>query len=105
MRSAPPCQGAPLWMEPNSIEGIGFLGIFPRRRDSGVSMSEDGQDEAAEDAKRRYLLTRFWQSAREFWRGADKRTAWFLTGALLVTIAVQLVIQYQLTVWNRTIFD
>ena len=51
------------------------------------------------------MLRRFWQSGRQFWSGADKRTAWFLTGALLATIVVQVVIQYQLTVWNRAIFD
>ncbi|MFL5106122.1 MAG: ABC transporter ATP-binding protein/permease [Xanthobacteraceae bacterium] len=68
-------------------------------------MSHDDHDEALEDRKRRYLLKQFWQVASQFWRGKAKRIAWFLTGSLLVTIAVQLVIQYQLTVWNRTIFD
>jgi putative ATP-binding cassette transporter len=65
----------------------------------------DDHDEADEDRKRRYLLKQFWLVASQFWRGRAKRTAWFLTASLLVTIAVQLVIQYQLTVWNRTIFD
>jgi vitamin B12/bleomycin/antimicrobial peptide transport system ATP-binding/permease protein len=68
-------------------------------------MSQDDHDEALEDRKRRYLLKHFWRVASQFWRGKAKRTAWFLTGSLLVTIAVQLVIQYQLTVWNRNIFD
>jgi putative ATP-binding cassette transporter len=68
-------------------------------------MSENEPDEAADDLRRRYLLRRFWQSGRQFWSGTDKRTAWFLTGALLATIVVQIVIQYQLTVWNRAIFD
>src|SRR5262245_16649259 len=68
-------------------------------------MSQDDHDEAREDRKRRYLLKQFWQVASQFWRGKARRTAWFLTGSLLVTISVQLVIQYQLTVWNRTIFD
>jgi vitamin B12/bleomycin/antimicrobial peptide transport system ATP-binding/permease protein len=68
-------------------------------------MSQNDHDEAHEDRKRRYLLKQFWQVASQFWRGKAKRTAWFLTGSLLVTIAVQLVIQYQLTVWNRNIFD
>jgi len=68
-------------------------------------MSQADHDKALEDRKRRYLLKQFWQVASQFWRGKAKRTAWFLTGSLLVTIAVQLVIQYQLTVWNRTIFD
>jgi putative ATP-binding cassette transporter len=66
---------------------------------------EDDRDEDIEDIRRRYLLKRFWESARGFWRGNARRTAWFLTGSLLATIVVQLFIQYQLTVWNRVIFD
>jgi len=70
-----------------------------------MAMSQHEHDEDVESRKRRYLLRRFWQDASQFWRGNAKRTAWFLTGSLLATIAVQLVIQYQLTVWNRNIFD
>ena len=62
-------------------------------------------NEELENRRRRYLLKRFWRVGSQFWRGDARRTAWFLTASLLVTIAVQLVIQYQLTVWNRTIFD
>ena len=62
-------------------------------------------DEELEDRRRRYLLKRFWRVGSQFWRGDARRIAWFLTGSLLVTIAVQLIIQYQLTVWNRSIFD
>jgi putative ATP-binding cassette transporter len=68
-------------------------------------MSQDEEDEAVEDRRRRYLLKRFWDSASQFWRGDARRTAWLLTGALLATIIVQVGIQYQLTVWNRVIFD
>ena len=68
-------------------------------------MSQDEEDEAVEDRRRRYLLKRFWDSASQFWRGDARRTAWLLTGGLLATIVVQVGIQYQLTVWNRTIFD
>jgi putative ATP-binding cassette transporter len=73
-----------------------------------VSQPEDGLDDLddpAEDGRRRYLLKRFWQSASDFWRREQRRTAWFLTGALLATIVVQIFIQYQLTAWNRAIFD
>ncbi len=68
-------------------------------------MSQDEEDESVDDRLRRYLLKRFWDSASQFWRGGGKRTAWLLTGGLLATIVVQVGIQYQLTVWNRTIFD
>ena len=93
-------------MEPNVKSEIA-LGIFSRRgwREGYFGMSESEADESADDLRRSYLLRRFWQSGRQFWSGADKRTAWFLTGALLATIVVQVVIQYQLTVWNRAIFD
>jgi putative ATP-binding cassette transporter len=66
---------------------------------------QDDLEESAEDSRRRYLLARFWKSASQFWHGADKRSAWFLTVTLLVTIIVQVFIQYQLTAWNRAIFD
>jgi vitamin B12/bleomycin/antimicrobial peptide transport system ATP-binding/permease protein len=65
----------------------------------------DDQDEDIEDLKRHYLLKRFWDSAKGFWTGKARRRAWFLTAALLATILIQIVIQYQLTVWNRVIFD
>ena len=65
----------------------------------------DDEDDDIEDAKRRYLLRRFWESASGFWRGNARKVSWFLTGSLLATIVVQLVIQYQLTVWNWVIFD
>src|SRR5262249_19350348 len=67
--------------------------------------TEGEPDEDLEDRRRRYLLKRFWQTGSQFWRGDARRKAWFLTISLLITIAVQLIIQYELTVWNRTIFD
>src|SRR5262245_33247814 len=65
----------------------------------------DRDEERTEGRMRRYLLRRFWQTGKQFWTGDSRRVAWFLTASLLVTIAVQLIIQYQLTVWNRAIFD
>src|SRR6266540_3285973 len=55
--------------------------------------------------KRRYLTRRFWRSALGFWSRHGDRAAWLLTIALLIVIVTQLAIQYQLTVWNRSIFD
>ena len=66
---------------------------------------DDLDESAEEDGRRRYLLRRFWQSASQFWTGPRRRTAWFLTWSLLATIVVQIFIQYQLTEWNRVIFD
>jgi vitamin B12/bleomycin/antimicrobial peptide transport system ATP-binding/permease protein len=56
-------------------------------------------------ARRRYLTRRFWRSALGFWGRHGDRVAWLLTIGLLAVIAVQLVIQYELTVWNRSVFD
>jgi putative ATP-binding cassette transporter len=56
-------------------------------------------------SKRRYLARRFWRSALGFWSRHGDRAAWLLTLALLVILVGQLAIQYELTVWNRTVFD
>jgi putative ATP-binding cassette transporter len=74
-------------------------------REDPVRTEQDDDLESAEEGRRRYLTHRFWQSASQFWRGADRRTAWVLAAALLATIVVQIFIQYQLTAWNRAIFD
>jgi putative ATP-binding cassette transporter len=61
--------------------------------------------ESLTPARRRTLFRRFWRTSAGFWRGPNRRRAWFLTGALLATILVQLFIQYRLNVWNRDIFN
>lgn len=61
--------------------------------------------EELENARRRYLLMRFWHAARGFWsRRGDKR-AWLLTLGLIVGIGLTLAAQYGVNVWNRMIFD
>jgi vitamin B12/bleomycin/antimicrobial peptide transport system ATP-binding/permease protein len=61
--------------------------------------------EDAEEVRRRYLLKRFWISARGFWGDNGGRLAWMLSGSLLGLIVVNLSIQYGINVWNRSIFD
>ena len=67
------------------------------------------EDWEAEDdpeaAKRRYLLGRFWHSARAFWSRGGDRLAWPLSAAVLALILVNLGFQYGINVWNRGIFD
>ena len=58
-----------------------------------------------EAAKRRYLLGRFWHSARAFWSRGGDRLAWPLTVAVLALILLNLGFQYGINVWNRVIFD
>ncbi|TIQ63134.1 MAG: ABC transporter ATP-binding protein/permease, partial [Mesorhizobium sp.] len=61
--------------------------------------------EEAEQARRRYLLRRFWISARGYWgRGGDRR-AWPYTIGLLLLIVINVGFQYGINVWNRAIFD
>ncbi|MGY4304851.1 putative ATP-binding cassette transporter [Bradyrhizobium sp. USDA 4369] len=61
--------------------------------------------EDAEQVRERYLLTRFWISARGYWGGAGDRLAWPFTIGLLVLIVGTVAFQYGINVWNRSIFD
>ncbi|SEI20170.1 putative ATP-binding cassette transporter [Rhizobium tibeticum] len=60
--------------------------------------------EEAEQARRRYLLTRFWISARRYW-GRGDRLAWPCSIGLLILIGINVGFQYGINVWNRAIFD
>src|SRR5262245_17572556 len=61
--------------------------------------------EEAEEARKSYLLTRFWISARGFWSRNGDRLAWPLTIGLLILIVGNVGLQYSINVWNRAIFD
>jgi putative ATP-binding cassette transporter len=61
--------------------------------------------EEAEQARKDYLLTRFWISARGYWGSKGDRLAWLFTIGLLVLIVGTVGFQYGINVWNRAIFD
>jgi putative ATP-binding cassette transporter len=61
--------------------------------------------EQAEQARKDYLLTRFWISARGFWGRSGDRLAWLFSIGLLVLIVANVGFQYGINVWNRAIFD
>jgi len=61
--------------------------------------------EEAEQARKNYLLTRFWISARGYWGRKGDRLAWPLSIGLFVLIAGTVGLQYGINVWNRAIFD
>jgi ABC-type uncharacterized transport system fused permease/ATPase subunit len=61
--------------------------------------------EQAEQARKDYLLTRFWISARGFWGKAGDKLAWAFSIALLLLILTNVGFQYGINVWNRAIFD
>ncbi|HEU0084655.1 MAG TPA: SbmA/BacA-like family transporter, partial [Bradyrhizobium sp.] len=61
--------------------------------------------EEAEEARKGYLLTRFWISARGFWGRNGDRLAWAFSIGLAVLIVANVGFQYGINVWNRAIFD
>src|SRR6476660_9809833 len=61
--------------------------------------------EEAEQARKDYLLTRFWISARGYWGKSGDRLAWLFTIGLLILIVANVGFQYGINVWNRAIFD
>src|SRR5882724_2134109 len=65
----------------------------------------DMSPEEAEEARKDYLLTRFWISARGFWGRNGDRLARILSIGLLVLIVANVGFQYGINVWNRAIFD
>jgi putative ATP-binding cassette transporter len=70
-----------------------------------VEPDPEWTEEEAEQARKDYLLTRFWISARGFWGKSGDRLAWIFTIGLLVLIVVNVGFQYGINVWNRAIFD
>src|ERR1700710_1519983 len=61
--------------------------------------------EEAEEARKDYLLTRFWISARGYWGKKGGRLAWAFSIGLLILIVTNVGFQYGINVWNRAIFD
>ncbi|MET3842180.1 ABC transporter ATP-binding protein/permease [Bradyrhizobium sp. OAE829] len=61
--------------------------------------------EEAEQARKDYLLKRFWISARGYWGKGGDRLAWVFSIGLLILIVVNVGFQYGINVWNRAIFD
>src|SRR6266436_860715 len=61
--------------------------------------------EDAEQARKDYLLTRFWISARGFWGKSGERLAWIFSISLVILIVTNVGFQYGINVWNRAIFD
>src|SRR4051794_30381941 len=61
--------------------------------------------EEAEEARKDYLLTRFWISARGYWGKNGGRLAWVFSIGLVLLIVGHVAFQYGINVWNRAIFD
>ncbi len=77
-------------LAPSSADSNGNNGLTP---------------EEVEDARKAFLLKRFWLSAKGFWgRGGDV-FAWAASLGLLVMIGINVGFQYGINVWNRGLFD
>jgi putative ATP-binding cassette transporter len=61
--------------------------------------------EQAEQARKKYLLARFWISARGYSSRRGDRLAWLFTIGLLILICINVGFQYGINVWNRAFFD
>ncbi|MBB2752575.1 UNVERIFIED_ORG: putative ATP-binding cassette transporter [Rhizobium aethiopicum] len=61
--------------------------------------------EEAEQARKKYLLKRFWISAHHYWGRGGDRLAWPCTLGLLALIGINVGFQYGINLWNRAIFD
>ncbi|MEF0944172.1 ABC transporter ATP-binding protein/permease [Rhizobium sp. BR 362] len=59
----------------------------------------------AEQARKRYLLRRFWISARGYWSRSGDGLAWPCSIGLLILIGTNVGFQYGINIWNRAIFD
>ena len=70
-----------------------------------VEADPDMTPEEAEQARKAYLLTRFWISARGYWSRRGDRAAWPMTIGLVLIIIGIVAFQYGVNVWNRRIFD
>jgi vitamin B12/bleomycin/antimicrobial peptide transport system ATP-binding/permease protein len=70
-----------------------------------VEPDPDLSPEEAEEARKSYLLTRFWISARGYWGKHGDRLAWPFSIGLLLLIVGTVAFQYGINVWNRAIFD
>jgi putative ATP-binding cassette transporter len=70
---------------------------------SGVNQELSPED--AEEARKAFLLKRFWISARGYWGRGGDRIAWMASIGLLVLIGINVGFQYGINVWNRGLFD
>jgi len=68
-------------------------------------LNEKQKQLGLEKAKRKYLLRRFWITAKGFWARGSRSHAWFWTFGLVVIVILQVLVQYRINVWNRSIFD
>ncbi|MBX5001450.1 ABC transporter ATP-binding protein/permease [Rhizobium lentis] len=103
-------------LNPTSVDGTDPDGAEKSRQEKAstvevalppdvVGPSPKLTPEEAEQARKRYLLRRFWISARRYWGSSGDRLAWPCSIGLLVMICMNVGFQYGINRWNRGIFD
>jgi len=103
-------------LKPKSVDGAKPDGAeeTPQGRASTVEVAPppdvvepdpDLTPEEAEQARKKYLLKRFWISARGYWGRSGDGFAWPCSIGLLVMIGMNVGFQYGINRWNRGIFD
>jgi vitamin B12/bleomycin/antimicrobial peptide transport system ATP-binding/permease protein len=75
--------------------------VLPNRTEFAGTLTP----EQTEQARRAYLLKRFWTSARGYWGRDGDKLAWLCSIALLALIGLNVGFQYGINVWNRGLFD
>jgi len=92
--------------KPDPVESNGENGeIIEPPPPEAVEPDPELTPEEQEEARKSYLLTRFWISARGFWSRNGDRLAWPISIGLLILIVGNVALQYGINVWNRAIFD
>ena len=77
----------------------------PEMVDPPEKVDDEDEQESLDQLRRRYLLRRFWLSAKGFWGRSGTSWAWPLSFGLLALVVMQVGVQYGINVWNRKIFD
>lgn len=83
----------------------------PSQHTAEDKMGLDGDTETlsasppSDTSRRRLLLRRFWMGAKGFWGKSGERSAWWLSGAVVLIVVLNLGTLYGMNLWNRGIFD
>lgn len=75
------------------------------RSTDGPSSVDELTPEQLEAARKKFLLKRFWMSARSYWSRIGDGLAWPASIGLLILIGANVGFQYGINVWNRGLFD
>jgi len=103
-------------LKPKSVDGTEPDGAEKSRQEKAstveVALPPDAiqpdpelTPEETEQARKRYLLKRFWISARRYWSRDGDKFAWPFSIGLLALIGMNVGFQYGINLWNRGIFD